>query len=156
MTATAHGTELEASIDIAAPPATVWALVTDVTKMAAWSPQVVKTFVLGGPIRRGTRFVNINHQGWKHWPTTAKVVRFTPHQDFAFTVLENNTVWSFELQPIEGGTRLIQRRETPRGISALSKVLTKVALGGQEPFVAELLTGMEKTLARVKADAEAR
>lgn len=157
MTVTDHSSELQATIDITASPAQVWALITDVTRMAEWSPQVVRSFVLGGPVRLGTRFVNINHHGWKHWPTNAKVVRFTPHSDFAFQILENNTIWSFQLEPTaDGGTRLTQRRETPRGISLLSKALTKVALGGQEPFVAELREGMEETLQRVKADAEAR
>lgn len=155
--ASASGTELKATITIAAPPAQVWALVTDVTRMAEWSDQVVKSFVLGGPVRLGTRFVNINHQGWKHWPTNAKVVRFTPHSDFAFTVVENHTVWSFQLEPSEdGGTLVTHRRETPRGISVLSKALTKVAFGGQEPFTAELLEGMSGTLERLKAELESR
>ncbi|MFT4289416.1 SRPBCC family protein [Nocardioides sp.] len=147
--------ELQTTITIEATPAQVWALVTDVKRMNEWSPQVVKTVVLGGPLRLGTRFVNLNRQGWKRWPTTAKVVRFQPHADFAFRVTENGTIWSFQLGPTDdGGTLVTHRRETPNGISALSRVLTKVALGGQEPFVAELRAGMAQTLARVKAEAE--
>lgn len=153
--ASATGTELKATITIDASPAQVWARVADVKRMSEWSDQVVKSFVLGGPVRLGTRFFNINHQGWKHWPTNAKVIRFTPHSDFAFTVLENNTVWSFQLEPTgDGGTFVTHRRETPRGISALSRALTKVAFGGQEPFTAELLDGMSTTLERLKADIE--
>lgn len=155
--ASATGTELTATITIDAPPAQVWAMVTDVKRMAEWSDQVVTSIVLGGPVRLGTRFVNINHQGWKHWPTNAKVVRFTPHSDFAFAIVENNTVWSFQLEPTEdGGTRVTHRRETPRGISLISRALTKIALGGHEPFTAELLEGMSTTLERVKAAAEVR
>ena len=156
-TAAASGTELKATITVAASPAQVWALVTDVARMRDWSPQVVRSIVFGGPVRRGTRFLNVNHQGWKHWPTNAKVVRFTPHADFAFQILENHTVWSFQLEPAEGGGTLItHRRETPRGISGLSRALTQVAFGGQEPFTAELLEGMSQTLERIAAELDGR
>jgi uncharacterized protein YndB with AHSA1/START domain len=153
--AAATGTELKATITVAAPPARVWALVTDVRRMNEWSPQVVRTVVLGRPLRLGTWFLNLNHQGRKHWPTTAKVVRFQPHRDFAFRVTENRTIWSFQLEPTaDGGTVITHRRETPDGISAVSKVLTAVALGGQESFVPELLEGMSQTLERVRAELE--
>jgi uncharacterized protein YndB with AHSA1/START domain len=151
--ARALAADLEASTTVAAPPAQVWALVTDVARMAEWSPQVVRTIVLGAPLRLGTRFVNLNHQGWKHWPTSATVVRFEPHRDFAFRITENRTVWSFLLEPTAGGgTRITHRRETPHGVSALSRTLVGVALGGQERFLAELRRGMERTLARIAVE----
>jgi uncharacterized protein YndB with AHSA1/START domain len=155
--ASAIGSELKATITVDAPPVQVWALVTDVARMAEWSPQVRRSLVLGGPVRLGTRFVNVNRQGWKHWPTSAKVVRFEPHRDFAFRILENRTIWSFQLEPTaDGGTFVTHRRETPHGISLVSRALTGAALGGQESFVPELLEGMSRTLERIKADIESR
>lgn len=151
---TADAADLEATITVDATPAQVWAMVTDVARMSAWSPQVVKTIVLGGPVRLGTRFLNINHQGWKHWPTNARVVRFTPHRDFAFRIVENRTVWSYQLDEVDGGTRVTHRREVPDGISTLSRGLTAAAFGGQRRFAALLQEGMEQTLQRLKADAE--
>jgi hypothetical protein len=151
---TTTDTQLEQSIDIAASPAQVWALVTDLPRMASWSPQVVKTFVKG-PVQLGTRTLNVNRRGLLVWPTRAKVVRFEPHREFAFRVKDNFTIWSFTLEPTETGTRLTQRRETPDGISDISVRLTKVALGGQEQFRSELLDGMRQTLTAIKADAEA-
>ena len=148
------GTELKATIDISAPPAQVWALVTDVRRMSSWSPQVARTIVFGGPVRLGTRFLNLNHDGWKHWPTTAQVVRFAPHTDFAFRIGENRTVWSFALEEVEGGTRVTQRRETPDGISAVSNALVRIGLGGQERFVADLREGMSQTLERMRSELE--
>ena len=148
--------ELEASIDVDATPAQVWSLVTDVVRMSSWSPQVVRTTVKGGVVEQGARFSNLNRQGLLFWPTKAKVVRFEPHRDFAFRVAENKTIWSFELTPnADGGTTVTQRRELPDGISAVSVVLTKVALGGIEPFTRRLERGMQETLAKVKAEAEA-
>lgn len=149
--------QLETSVEIAAPPVKVWSLVTDVARMASWSPQVARTVVLGRPLRKGTRFFNVNRRGFAFWPTSAQVVRFQPHREFAFRVVENWTIWSFSLEETaSGGTLLVQRRETPRGISPVSRALVKVAFGGQETFGAELLEGMEHTLARVKAEAEGR
>ncbi|MEO9322331.1 SRPBCC family protein [Nocardioides sp. C4-1] len=147
--------ELEASIDIDATPAQVWSLVTDVPRMASWSPQVVRTTVRGGTVKKGARFVNLNRQGLLFWPTTAKVVRFEPHRDFAFRVAENRTIWSFELSDDgRGGTRVVQRRELPHGVSKVSTALTRVALGGIEPFTRRLERGMHETLAKVKTEAE--
>ena len=84
-------------------------------------------------------------------------MRFTPHSDLAFRVTENRTIWSFQLEPLEDGarTKVTHRRETPDGISGLSKGMTKVALGGMDAFAGELTTGMGRTLERVKAAAEA-
>lgn len=84
-------------------------------------------------------------------------MRFTPHSDLAFRITENRTIWSFRLEPLDGGTRtrVTHRRETPAGISGLSKGLTVVALGGMRAFTEDLRTGMATTLQRVKAAAEA-
>lgn len=146
---------LEASIEIDAPPAQVWALVTDLPAMSARSPQVVRTKIKDGPVAQGTRFSNLNRKGLLVWPTKGKVVRFTPHEDFAFRIAENKVIWSFQLEPTAtGGTRLTERRETPDGISGVSLGLTKWILGGQEGFTSELREGMQQTLAAIKADAE--
>ncbi|WP_139979661.1 SRPBCC family protein [Nocardioides litoris] len=148
--------ELEASIDVDAPPAQVWALVSDIPRMASWSPQVVRSTVKGGTVRRGARFSNLNRQGPLFWPTKGKVVRFEPHRDFAFRIAENRTIWSFELADNgRGGTTVTQRRELPDGISTLSIVLTKTVLGGVEGFTRRLERGMRETLDRIKAEAEA-
>ena len=155
---TASSTEfrqLEESIEIEASPAQVWALVTDVARMASWSPQVVKSFVKG-PVQLGTTFRNINRRGLLVWPTSSKVVRFEPHTDFAFRVKDNWTVWSFALEPTATGTRVTQRREVPQGISDISVKLTNIAFGGQDSFGDELAEGMRQTLARIKAEAEQR
>jgi len=152
---------LEDSIEIAAPADKVWALVTDIPAMSRWSPQVVKSTVKGGVVKQGATFSNLNKHGVKRWPTGGKVVRFQPPTDstpgdFAFRIRENRTIWSFRLEPTpDGGTRLTERRETPDGVSGLSMLLTKVALGGQEAFTAQLRRGIRQTLERIKAEAEA-
>ncbi|QIX28498.1 SRPBCC family protein [Nocardioides sp. JQ2195] len=145
---------IEESIEIDATPEAVWALVTDLPRMASWSPQVVKTIVRGDGISLGTRAVNINRRGFLVWPTRSKVVRLAPHTDFAFQVLDNNSVWSFQLEPTTAGTRVTQRREAPNGTTRISSVLVDKVLGGQDTFQSELRDGMRQTLRRIKADAE--
>ena len=123
--------------------------------MASWSPQVVTTLVRGTPVTTGTRALNVNRRGALLWPTTSTVVRFEPHRDFAFRVVENAAVWSFALDPTPTGTRVTQRRETPQGLTAFSRLFTRGLLGGRDVFTDELRTGMQETLRRIKADAEA-
>ncbi len=158
MTTDQQPAQLEASIEIDAPPAQVWALISDPRRMSTFSPQVLKTVVRGsGPVTEGTKFFNINHRGPVVWPTQAMVVRSEPHAEFAFRIKENYTIWAFTLEPTAaGGTRVTQRRETPKGISSLSQRLTKVAFGGVPKFTGELQQGMHQTLAKIKAAAETR
>jgi uncharacterized protein YndB with AHSA1/START domain len=147
---------IEESVEVAADPARVWSLVSDLPRLAEWSPQVVRSFVRGGrPIRLGTRLVNVNRRGLLVWPTRSKVVRFEPHREIAFRVKDNYTVWSFTLEPTATGTRLVQRREAPEGISSVSDRLTRGVLGGVPAFQDELREGMRTTLAGIKAAAEA-
>lgn len=154
MTQTAAIPELEATIEVAASPSAVWALLADPRHMARWSPQVVRTFLRGGVPRHGATFLNLNRRGPLFWPTQAKIVRFVEDREFAFRVKENYTVWSFELEPTATGTRITQRREAPHGISKISTTLTKRVLGGTETFTEELRAGMAQTLAAIKAEAE--
>jgi uncharacterized protein YndB with AHSA1/START domain len=147
---------LEASIEIDATPEQVWALVSDLRNMPRWSPQCAKTFVRGGgPVEHGSRMVNINRRGLLVWPTQAKVVRFEEGREVAFRVKDNMTVWSYTLEPLGTGTRLVERREAPQGISDISVRLTKAVLGGVDNFTRELVAGMNSTLHKIKAEAEA-
>lgn len=149
---------LESSIEIAAPPARVWELVSDLRNISRWSPHTAKSFVRGGKvdgsIGLGTRLLNVNRRGFLVWPTQSKVVRFVAEREIAFRVKENFTVWSYLLEPDGAGTRLTSRREAPEGISDVSVRLTKAAFGGVDSFAAELEQGMHETLRRIKADAE--
>jgi uncharacterized protein YndB with AHSA1/START domain len=146
---------IEASIEIAASPAAVWELVSDLRNMPRWSPQCRRTIVRGGEVQEGAKLVNINRRGLLFWPTQAMVTEFVPEQKIAFRIRENWTIWSFALIPAsDGGTRVVQRREAPKGISDVSVRLTKAFLGGVEDFTTDLEQGMNQTLSRIKADAE--
>lgn len=145
---------LQAEIDITAPPAKVWALVSDLSQMPRWSPQcrMMRAF---GPLRPGTRTVNLNRRGLMFWPTTSRITEFDPERRLAFRVNENNTVWSYELEPTATGTRVIESRHAENGVKAVSNALVNSLMGGVPSFEQELLEGMNDSLARIKAAAEA-
>ena len=145
---------LEASIEIAATPQDVWTIVSDLKRMGEWSPQCRKMRV-SGEVREGTKTFNINRKGLLVWPTTSKVVRFEPNKTIAFRVVENRTVWSYTLEPTATGTRVVERREAPTGTSKVSQFLIQTVLGGPDAFEADMVVGMNATLARIKNAAEA-
>ncbi|MEO5664424.1 MAG: SRPBCC family protein [Nocardioides sp.] len=147
---------LEESIEIAASPASVWALVSDVRRMPDWSPQVTSTRLRAGfeTVELGAQFTNRNIHGELEWTTRAEVVRFTPEQELAFRVEDNWAIWSFALAASDTGTVLTQRRELPAGLSDISKELTDGFLGGQDAFTESQLAGMRETLEAIKAAAE--
>lgn len=149
--------DLEQSVQIAASPTRVWELVSDVCRMPEWSPQVTSTRLrAGNELGLGAEFTNRNREGELEWTTHAEIVRFVPEEHLSFRIAENWAVWSFRLEPnADGGTILTQTRDTPDGISELSQELTDGFFGGQEPFRATLKAGMQQTLERLKAAAEA-
>ncbi len=145
---------LSASIEIAAPPAEVWAQVSDLRNMAKWSPQTAKSF-LRGENGLGARLVNVNRLGPLVWPTRSKVVRYEENTEISWRVKDNYTIWSLKLTPnADGGTTLTSTREAPDGISDISVGLTKVAFGGVPKFSDRLQSDMGVTLAKIKASVE--
>ena len=145
---------ITASIDISAPPAAVWAIVSDLKRMGEWSPQCRRMIVRGGEVKQGARTINVNRQGWKVWPTRSYVKVFDPERTLALKIAENGTIWTYELEPTAEGTRLTESRTAPNGVSGLSNFLSKHVLGGTENFEAELERGIQDTLARIKREAE--
>ena len=144
---------LQAQIDINAPVSKVWELVSDLKKMPQWSPQCRLMKPIGG-LRQGARTVNFNRRGFLFWPTTCRITELLPEQKLAFRVNENHTVWSYELEPTEAGTRLIETRHAENGTTAVSNFLVNSLMGGVPSFEDELIEGMNASLTRIKAAAE--
>jgi uncharacterized protein YndB with AHSA1/START domain len=144
---------LQTQVDINAPVSRVWALISDFRRMPAWSPQCRWMKPLG-PLRPGTRTVNLNRRHRLFWPTTCTVVEVIPEKKLAFRVDTNRTIWSYELEPNGQGTRLIESRHAENGVSAISSLGVNALLGGTANFERELLDGMNTSLANIKAAAE--
>ncbi len=144
---------LQAQIDIDAPVERVWQLISDVNRMPQWSPQCRMMKPLG-PVRPGTRTVNLNRRNLLFWPTTSTITEVIPQSKLAFRVNANGTVWAYELEPTATGTRVTETRHAENGIKAVSTMTTNALLGGVPSFERELLDGMNASLARIKAAAE--
>ncbi|NKY52635.1 SRPBCC family protein [Nocardia vermiculata] len=145
---------LEATVDIAAGPDRVWAVVSDLARMPEFSPTTVRMIPLGGTVHAGTWTVNLNKVRGMYYPTTSRIVRHEPNQAFAFRMNENGTVWSYSLEPIESGTRLTERRDVPNGVRKPVRIAIDKFLGGEQQFEGDLVAGMNETLAKIKAAAE--
>ncbi|MBJ7341043.1 SRPBCC family protein [Mycolicibacterium sp.] len=144
---------LQAEIDIDASPQKVWALVSDFRQMPRWSPQcrLMKAF---GPLRPGTKTLNLNRRNFLFWPTTSRVTEVIPERKLAFRVNENNTIWTYELEPTATGTRLVESRHAENGVKPVSNLLVNAVMGGVPSFERELVDGMNASLGRIKAAAE--
>ena len=146
---------LQAEIEINAPVSRVWGLVSDLSRMPQWSPQC-RMMKLLGPLRPGTRTINLNRHKMLFWPTTSTITEVIPERKIAFRIPLNTSVWSYELEPTATGTRLVETRHAENGVRAVSTAVTKAVLGGVDSFESELLTGMNQSLALIKAAAEGR
>ncbi len=144
---------LQAQIDIDAPTDKVWNLISDFSRMPQWSPQC-RWMKARGPLRPGTRTINLNRRGLLFWPTTCTLTDVTPQKKLAFRVDVNGSEWSYELEPTATGTRVVESRRAEHGIKPLSTFLQDKMMGGLENFEKELVDGMNASLSRIKAAAE--
>ncbi|UGT40882.1 SRPBCC family protein [Nocardia yamanashiensis] len=145
---------LEASIDIAAAPEKVWSVVSDLKRIREFSPQTLRMQPLGA-VKTGTWTVNLNKAKGYVYPTTSRVVRFEPNKAIAFRMNENQTIWSYTLEPTATGTKLIQRRDTPNGVTWIVRKMIDGILGGEAAFENDLVAGMNETLGKIKRTVEA-
>ena len=147
----------DATIHIDAEPAEVYGLVADVTRMGEWSPETVSAEWLDGATAAavGARFKGKNKRKMS-WSTTCTVIAADPGREFAFDVGKGETRWRYRFEPSGGGTDVTESFEVVKAPGTLGKLLTKLGTGlPWDDREADLVKGMEQTLANVKAAAEA-
>ena len=144
------------SVQVAAPADRVWAMVSDLPGMGAFSPENRGgKWVSGDGPAVGAVFVGTNGRGARRWSTRCTVVRSEPGRSFAFDVASVGMPvarWSYQLEPDGGGCRLSETWEDRRGglLRRLGVLVTGVS--DRAAFSA---TSIEHTLAEVKSAAEA-
>ena len=141
---------LTASVDIDAPPAQVWEVVGDVTRMPEWSPELRRLRLVGrGPARVGSTLLGLNRRGWVAWPTSSTIARLEPGRTVAWRTRESGATWTYELAASAGGgTRLTGRRDLP-AFSLGTTVLGPI-IGGASGHDRELSEGLATTLSRIR------
>jgi uncharacterized protein YndB with AHSA1/START domain len=122
----ADGPSVDVEVQIAAPPARVWELVSDIDLPARFSEEFQGAEWLDdatGPAI-GARFRGTNqHPAIGEWQTTSTLVTFEPERVFAWVVQDPDNPsasWRFELEPSGEGTTLRQRCTLGPGPSGLS------------------------------------
>jgi uncharacterized protein YndB with AHSA1/START domain len=142
---------------MAAPPARVWDLVSDVTRIGEFSPETFEAEWLDGATgpRPGARFrghVRRNGRGPVYW-TTCTVTAADPGREFAFSVagLGGSTAntWRYSLEPAADGTDVTESFAMPATLPNRLYWL----LGGPARLRTNL-NGMRTTLERIKAVVE--
>ena len=102
-----------ASLEIAAPPEKVWALVSDLPRMGEWSPENAGgKWVKGatGPAL-GAVFEGVNKNGFRRWSTVVTVVGCEPNKVFEFAVTSGPlkvATWRYEFEETDDGCRVTE------------------------------------------------
>lgn len=156
MTSTsAAARELHAEATVDAPPERVWALLTDLSRMSEWSPELVAMVPLKpGGLRVGQWYLGLNRRKAVVWPTRSVVAVLEPGRCLAWDTRSSGARWIWEVAPEGAGTRVVHRRPVPHRITVLSKVFAPLALGGSDEHADELEAGMARTVELLKAAAE--
>ncbi len=146
----------EASISLDAPPADVWAAVTDLKAMRRRSPELVGMWLLGAP-KVGRRGINLNRRKGFVWPTTSRISQWKPPTGttagvFGFDVWPAQVEWSYVVEPEGAGTRLTERRSALVNPNLVVRATARFALGGSDSHDAELVDGMKATLAAIESE----
>ncbi len=140
---------LEACLEVPASPGRVWAVLSDLRRTGEWSPECSRVIPLGG-VRQGGWILGINRRHRVRWATLSRIASVEPEREIAWKVLTNRSVWTYRLEPAGEATRIVETRQTPRGIGAFARLFTRVLLGGQRAHDDELEAGMQRGLERIR------
>jgi uncharacterized protein YndB with AHSA1/START domain len=147
-----------ATIAIDAPADAVYDLIADITAMGRWSPETHRTAWLDGATTAvpGARF-----KGWNHakigpvparWATTCTIRRADRGRCLSFDVTTSGARWTYRFDATgPSSCTVTETRELLR--APLHTRMLERAIGPMRQR--QLIAGMQTTLQRVKAAAEA-
>jgi len=149
--------ELRAEAVVDAPADRVWELLSDLSRMPYWSPELVRMVPLrSGGLRVGQSYLGINRRKAVVWPSRSVVAVLEPGRSLVWDTKTSGARWVWELTPDGDRTLVVHRRPVPRNLTAISNLFARGFLGGTEGHADELEAGMARTVARLKAAAEGR
>jgi uncharacterized protein YndB with AHSA1/START domain len=106
--------EGEQGVDVAATPAQVWAVLSDPARVGEWSHECRAVTWVDGHARAavGAKFRGSNQVGSFRWSRTCTITELEPERLLVYRtaggVPPDSTEWRFQLEPVEGGTRINQ------------------------------------------------
>ena len=142
-----------AETSISASPEQVYDMVADVTRMGEWSPECYRSDWEGGATGPavGAQFRGYNRRGESEWDVLCTVIAADRGREFAFRVGredEPGTVWRYEFFADGEGSRVVESFDS-------SLLDTPNYVERRDARIVMLTEGMEQTLGRLKAKAEA-
>jgi uncharacterized protein YndB with AHSA1/START domain len=97
------------SIEVAALPLEVYEQVSDLSRMAEWSPECTGVrWSTGGVPGVGSRFIGLNRAGVFRWFTQGEVVEAVPGERFSFRIAFGPVpiaVWTYEFAATGAGSK---------------------------------------------------
>ena len=148
--------DLTESRVIPASATTIYDLISDIPQMSRYSPETVGTTWIDGATRAevGARFKGANAIGAMRWSTKPVVTAADPGRRLSFRVPSGAiSHWTYTLEPVPGGTRVIESMHSERSMPAVIRLLTRLA--GVRDRAEHLRAGMAATLAQLSAAAVA-
>lgn len=161
---------LAAHTHIAADPAEVYAVVSDLPRSAEWSPECVGgTWIRGEPgtvgaVFRGENLRAADVVGWAPvvrgtWFTESEVVAAEPGRCFGWAMRDSagarqDSVWGYDIEPAAGGCVLTHRFRMGRATEGIRGITAAMDEPEKLRFLAEwgakLAADLPVTLERVK------
>ena len=162
MTRFADHPVVEVSTIIAAPPARVWELVSDINTPARFQDEFVGAEWLEGDADSGlgASFRGRNRRGEHEWETTSWIVAHEPEREFGWAVSDRDNpgaVWTYRLEPVAEGTRLAYHRVMGPGPSGMTRAIARQPDREEELIArrdAEHRTNMQQVVDGIKRLAE--
>jgi hypothetical protein len=143
-------------ITVGVQPAAVYRAISDVRRMARWSPECFASWVWSRRDGVAARFVGFNRRGPFVWFTTCRVVVARPGEEFAFDVTTFGVPvsrWGYRLAAVPEGTEVTEYWLDRRTRAAF--LLGRVFTGRVANYRPEAnRQGMRTTLERLKRELE--
>ncbi len=151
--------DVSVTTHVDAPAEAVYDLVADLPHMGRWSPECTSVAWRGGATAAsaGARFRGWNRRGPVRWFTDCVVVEADRGRALAFDVKGLGLPvarWAYRFEPNAGGHGCTVTEEWTDHRSAVYRSITGVVINVRDRPTHNR-SGMERTLARIKAAAEA-
>ncbi|HEX3827115.1 MAG TPA: SRPBCC family protein [Sporichthyaceae bacterium] len=150
--------KVSVSIDIAAPPEKIYAMVSDLPRMGEWSPENTGGKWIGGAKAAlpGAKFMGSNKNGNRKWSVPVRITDATAPRRLEFVVGVGpikGATWRYEIAATATGCNVTETWEDTR-VGPLKNARIGKLITGVPDRCGYARTSIETTLANLKKAAE--